>query len=146
MAQHRIAFIQARWHSDLVDNCRESFLSELATLRPDAQVDTFMVPGALEIPLRAKLLADTGDYDAIVTAGLVVDGGIYRHEFVASAVIDGLVRVGLDTGVPVGFGLLTCDTEEQAIDRAGLPDSREDKGREAVEAALSTWALLRRVG
>ena len=107
MAQHRIAFIQARWHSDLVDNCRDSFLSELATLRPDAQVDTFMVPGALEIPLRSKLLADTGDYDAIVTAGLVVDGGIYRHEFVASAVIDGLVRVGLDTGVPVLSVVLT---------------------------------------
>mgnify|MGYP004722594357 CR=1 FL=1 len=75
MTSHRIAFIQARWHSDLVDGCQDGFRKELAELRPDAVVDVFDVPGALEIPLRAKLLADTGDYDAIGTAGMVVDGG-----------------------------------------------------------------------
>ena len=107
MTSHRIAFIQARWHSDLVDGCQDGFRKELAELRPEAVVEVFDVPGALEIPLRAKLLADTGEYDAIVTAGLVVDGGVYRHEFVASAVIDGLVRVGLDTGVPVLSAVLT---------------------------------------
>lgn len=103
----RIAFIQARWHSDLVDRCRDSFLAEIETLRPGATVDQFVVPGALEIPLRATLLAETGEYGAIVAAGLVVDGGIYRHDFVASAVIDGLVRVGLETRVPVLSAVLT---------------------------------------
>lgn len=107
MTSHRIAFIQARWHSELVDGCQQGFRDELARLRPDASTDVFNVPGALEIPLRAQLLANTGDYDAIVAAGLVVDGGVYRHEFVASAVIDGLVRVGLDTGVPVLSAVLT---------------------------------------
>lgn len=135
MTSHRIAFIQARWHSDLVDGCRESFVKELAELRPEATVDTFDVPGALEIPLRAKLLADTGDYQAIVTAGLVVDGGIYRHDFVASAVIDGLVRVGLDTGVPVLSAVLTPHHFHEHADHIGFFESHlVKKGAEAARA------------
>ena len=95
----RIAFVQSCWHRDIVDQLRDSFLKEFQEL--DArQVDLIEVPGALEIPLRAKLLAVSGEYAAVVTAGLIVDGGIYRHEFVSSAVIDGLMRVQLDTGVP----------------------------------------------
>jgi 6,7-dimethyl-8-ribityllumazine synthase len=103
----RIAFVQAGWHRELTDRCREAFLTELAALMPDAVVEHVTVPGALEIPLRAQLLVQTGCYDAIVASALVVDGGIYRHEFVAQAVLDGIVRVQLDSGVPVLSVVLT---------------------------------------
>jgi 6,7-dimethyl-8-ribityllumazine synthase len=79
----------------------------------------------------------------VVALGVIIRGGTPHFEYVSAAATDGLARVALDTGVPVGFGLLTCDTEEQALDRAGLEGSAEDKGREAAEAALSTWATLR---
>ncbi len=82
-------------------------------------------------------------YDAVIALGVIIRGGTPHFEYVSAAATDGLNRVALDTGVPIGFGLLTCDDEAQALDRAGLPDSREDKGREAVEAALSTWNVLR---
>ncbi|MGI9286925.1 MAG: 6,7-dimethyl-8-ribityllumazine synthase, partial [Pseudomonadales bacterium] len=98
--QNRIAFIQSCWHREIVDRCRDSFLSEYATL-VDNPVDLFEVAGAFEIPLHAKRLADSEKYSAIVAAGLVVDGGIYRHDFVAQAVITGLMQVQLETGVPV---------------------------------------------
>jgi len=89
-AKPRIAFIQACWHKDIVDQCRLSFTAEMATLGfSEAQVDFFELAGAYEIPLHAKLLAKSGNYAGIVASGLVVDGGIYRHDFVAHAVIDG---------------------------------------------------------
>jgi 6,7-dimethyl-8-ribityllumazine synthase len=104
----RVAFIQSSWHKDIVDRCRDSFLAEIAKLDIAAdRVDTFAVPGAFEIPLQAKLLAKTGRYAAIVGAGFVVDGGIYRHEFVAQAVISGLMQVQLETEVPVLSAVLT---------------------------------------
>jgi 6,7-dimethyl-8-ribityllumazine synthase len=96
----RIAFIQSCWHRDIVDQCRDSFMKEMAARGP-SKIDLFEVPGAFEIPLQAKLLAKTGHYSAIVAAGFVVDGGIYRHEFVAGAVIDALMQVQLETEVPV---------------------------------------------
>ena len=98
----RVAFIQACWHRDIVDQCRLSFVKEMiARGLPERQIDLFEVPGVFEIPLQAQLLAKTGRYTAIVAAGFVVDGGIYRHEFVSSTVIDALMRVQLDTEVPV---------------------------------------------
>src|SRR5271163_1129764 len=98
----RIAFVQSEWHGEIVDRCRDAFLVELDVVGvPTDSVDLFRVPGAFEIPLHALRLATSGRYAAIVGAGLVVDGGIYRHEFVAGAVVDGLMRVQLDTGVPV---------------------------------------------
>ncbi len=100
----RVAFVQAAWHRELTDGCRDAFLLEIGRLRPGSEVDVVEVPGALEIPLRAKLLAETGRFDAVVACALVVDGGIYRHEFVAQAVLDGIVRVQLDTGVPGAVG------------------------------------------
>ena len=107
-ADNRIAFVQAEWHGAMVDRCRDSFLEEIVRLGFDAdRVDLFRVPGAFEIPLHAKRLAGTGRYSAIVVAGLVVDGGIYRHEFVAEAVIHGLMRVQLDADVPVLSAVLT---------------------------------------
>jgi 6,7-dimethyl-8-ribityllumazine synthase len=102
----RIAFIQACWHRDIVDRLRDAFLAETANLTTRS-VDLFEVPGAFEIPLRAKLLAASGRYAAVVASGLVVDGGIYRHDFVATAVIDGLMRAQLDTGTPVFSAVLT---------------------------------------
>ena len=104
----RIAFIQASWHKDIVDQSRLGFIEGLAALGVNAdQVDFFDVAGAYEIPLHAKLLARSGRYAGIVGAALVVDGGIYRHDFVAPAVIDGMMRVQLDTEVPVFSVVLT---------------------------------------
>lgn len=104
----RIAFIQACWHRDIVDQCRDSFLKAITEFgygRDD--IDLYEVAGAFEIPLHAKRLAQSGQYAGIVAAGLVVDGGIYRHEFVAQAVISGLMQVQLETGTPVFSAVLT---------------------------------------
>ena len=102
----KVAFVQACWHRDIVDQLRDSFKKEFSKLS-DKEVEFFELPGAYEIPLHAKALAETGEYAAVVAAGLVVDGGIYRHEFVAQAVIDGLMRAQMDTGVPVFSAVLT---------------------------------------
>jgi 6,7-dimethyl-8-ribityllumazine synthase len=104
----QIAFVQSCWHKDLVDQTRTTFIAELEQLGiAESRVDFFEVTGAFEIPLHVMRLAKSEAYDAIVGAGLVVDGGIYRHEFVADAVISGLMRVQLDTGVPVISAVLT---------------------------------------
>ena len=104
----RIAFIQAGWHADIVDQSRVAFVKAIRKHGIAAdQVERHPVPGAFEIPLRAKLLARSGRYAALVAAGFVVDGGIYRHEFVASSVIDGLMRVQLETEIPVISIVLT---------------------------------------
>jgi 6,7-dimethyl-8-ribityllumazine synthase len=102
------------------------------------------VPGAFELPVTAKALA-LQRYDAVVALGVVIRGGTPHFEYVCAAATDGLTRVAVETCVPVGFGLLTCDTMEQALDRAGLPDSSEDKGREAAMAAVETALLLRKI-
>jgi 6,7-dimethyl-8-ribityllumazine synthase len=104
----RVAFVQSSWHRDVVEECRIAFLAEIATRHiASAQVDLFEVPGSFEIPLHAQLLAKTRRYTAIVAAGLVVDGGIYRHEFVADTVIKALMDVQLRTEVPVFSAVLT---------------------------------------
>jgi len=104
----RVAFVQSGWHKDIVDQCRVAFVSQLRRLGiAETSIDVFEVPGAFEIPLQAKLLAKSGRYAAIVAAGFVVDGGIYRHEFVADAVIGALMRVQLDTDVPIISAVLT---------------------------------------
>ncbi|WP_372740090.1 6,7-dimethyl-8-ribityllumazine synthase [Neptunomonas sp.] len=105
--QH-IAFIHASWHTDIVLNCLEGFRTQMAESGYDIdKIDVFPVPGAYEIPLQAKLLAKTGQYAAIACSGLVVDGGIYRHDFVAQAVCTGLMQVQLETEVPVLTAVLT---------------------------------------
>jgi 6,7-dimethyl-8-ribityllumazine synthase len=104
----RIAFIQACWHRDIVDQCKTSFIDAMKERGYSADdIDLYEVAGAFEIPLHAKRLAQSGRYAGIVAAGLVVDGGIYRHEFVAQAVISGLMQVQLETGVPVFSAVLT---------------------------------------
>ena len=129
----RYAFIKANWHADIVNRALDGFCE----LIPASQVDVFDVPGAFEMPLLAKTLAETGQYAAVAAAAFVVDGGIYRHEFVAQAVVDGLMRAGMDTGVPVLSVSLTPhnyqETEHHdAIFRAHFVE----KGREAARAAL----------
>jgi len=145
----RIAFVQSCWHKDIVDRCREGFAAELKRLGISKdRIDFFDVPGAFEIPLQAKLLAKTGRYEAIVAAGFVVDGGIYRHEFVADAVIAALMRVQLDTEVPVISAVLTPQRfHEHQEHKSFFLDHFVVKGGEAARACARTienMRLLRR--
>jgi 6,7-dimethyl-8-ribityllumazine synthase len=140
----RVAFVQSSWHGEIVDIARDSFVAEIGELgiAKDA-IDFFSVTGAFEIPLHAKRLAASGRYDAIVAAGLVVDGGIYRHEFVAEAVISGLMRVQLDSGVPVISAVLTPHHfHEHDTHHAFFSQHFELKGREAARACAETIAAL----
>lgn len=143
----RIAFVQACWHRDIVDRCRDAFIAGMAEHGVEAgRIDIFEVPGSFEIPLQAKLLAKSGRYAAIVAAGLVVDGGIYRHEFVAGAVIDALMRVQLDTEVPVLSAVLTPQRfhgheEHQRF----FYDHFTVKGAEAAEACRRTLDNMARL-
>jgi 6,7-dimethyl-8-ribityllumazine synthase len=136
----RIAFIQAGWHKEIVDQCRHAFLARLRDLGiGNERIDVFTVPGAFEIPLQAKILAKTGAYIAIVAAGMVVDGGIYRHEFVANAVIGGLMQVQLDTEVPVLSMVLTPQHFHGHEDhRKFFFDHFLIKGTEAANACMQT--------
>jgi 6,7-dimethyl-8-ribityllumazine synthase len=142
--QGRIAFVQSCWHREIVDVARDSFLAEVAERGvPAGEVDLFEVTGAFEIPLHAKRLAESGRYRAVVAAGLVVDGGIYRHEFVAEAVIDGLMRVQLDTGVPVFSAVLTPHHfHEHAEHQRFFAEHFEVKGREVAVACTDTVSKL----
>jgi 6,7-dimethyl-8-ribityllumazine synthase len=136
----RVAVVAAGWHTQVMDGLLAGVRRALADHRlSEAQV--VRVPGAFELPVVASALAQQG-YDAVVALGVVIRGGTPHFEYVCSAATDGLTRVALDHTVAVGFGVLTCDTEEQALDRAGLDGSREDKGYEATAAALSTARTL----
>jgi 6,7-dimethyl-8-ribityllumazine synthase len=133
MALARFAFIKATWHASVVDQALRGFLDVI----PPEQVDVFDVPGAFELPLMARDLAKTGRYAAIAAAALVVDGGIYRHDFVAQAVVDGLMRAGLDTGVPILSVSLTPHQYREATHHEAIyAEHFVIKGREAAEAAL----------
>lgn len=139
-ASLRVAVIAASWHERVMDGLVDGAVRALT--ERGAAYDVIRVPGAFELPVVAKAATGSG-YDAVVALGVVIRGGTPHFEYICQAATDGLARVAIDTGVPVGFGLLTCDTEAQALARAGLPDSAEDKGREAVEAALSVVLTLR---
>jgi 6,7-dimethyl-8-ribityllumazine synthase len=139
----RVAIVSARWHSEVGEALLAGAERALASCKIE-DVAVLRVPGAFELPVMAKALA-AQRYDAVVALGVVIRGGTPHFEFVCRAAAEGLARVSVDTGVPVGFGLLTCDTTEQALDRCGLPGSSEDKGREAAMAAVETALLLRKV-
>ncbi|WP_351224317.1 6,7-dimethyl-8-ribityllumazine synthase [Streptomyces sp. NPDC002133] len=139
----RVAVIAAQWHEKIMDGLVDGALRALHELGID-EPTLLRVPGSFELPVVAKVLADRG-YDAIVALGVVIRGGTPHFEYVCQGVTHGLTQVSIDTGVPVGFGVLTCDTEEQALDRAGLEGSNEDKGHEAVTAAVATATTLRSV-
>ena len=139
----RVAVIAAQWHEKIMNGLVDGSLRALRELGID-EPTLLRVPGSFELPVVAKALADRG-YDAIVALGVVVRGGTPHFDYVCQGVTEGLTKVSVDCGVPIGFGVLTCDNEEQALDRAGLPGSSEDKGHEAVTAAVATAALLRTV-
>jgi 6,7-dimethyl-8-ribityllumazine synthase len=139
----RVAVIAAQWHQKVMDGLVDGALRALRELGID-EPTLLRVPGSFELPVVAKVLADRG-YDAVVALGVVIRGGTPHFEYVCQGVTQGLTQVSIDTGVPIGFGVLTCDTEEQALDRAGIEGSHEDKGHEAVTAAVATAATLRSV-
>ena len=142
--KQRLAFIHAEWHADIVLRARDAFLAELARhgVAADA-VDVLAVPGAFEIPLLAQQLARTGRHAAIVACALVVDGGIYRHEFVADAVVSGLMRVQLDSGVPVISAVLTPKNfHDHAEHQRFFAEHFVVKGAEAARACLRTVQRL----
>jgi 6,7-dimethyl-8-ribityllumazine synthase len=139
----RVAVVAARWHEQVMDGLVAGARRALVDYQVEAP-SILRVPGSFELPVVALALAERG-YEAVVTLGVVIRGGTPHFDYVCSAATDGLSRIALDTGVAIGFGLLTCDTEEQALDRAGLEGSHEDKGYEATSAALVTAMTLRRI-
>jgi 6,7-dimethyl-8-ribityllumazine synthase len=138
----RVAIIASSWHDTVMDGLIAG--ATAASTHAGAVNVLYRVPGSFELPLAAQVAATAG-FDAVVALGVIIRGGTPHFEYVCDAATSGLSRVALDTGVPIGFGLLTCDDEAQALDRAGLPDSHEDKGREAAEAALSLALTLRSI-
>src|SRR3712207_2515708 len=139
----RVAVLAASWHQQVMDGLVAGARRALVDHRVEAP-GVVRVPGSFELPVVAAALAEKG-YEAIVALGVVVRGGTPHFEYVCRAATDGLNRVALDHGVAIGFGVLTCDDEQQALDRAGLPGSEEDKGYEAASAALLTATTLRRI-
>jgi 6,7-dimethyl-8-ribityllumazine synthase len=138
----RVAVVAASWHTQVMDGLLAGTERALADF--NATATTVRVPGTFELPVVAGALAQQG-YDAVVALGVVVRGGTPHFEYVCSAATDGLTRVALDHTVAIGFGVLTCDNDEQALDRAGLEGSKEDKGYEATSAALLTARTLAEV-
>ena len=143
----RIAFVQACWHRDIVDQGRDAFLAEMKRHGIAAEaIDLYEVPGSLEIPLQAKLLAKTGKYSSIVAAGFVVNGGIYRHEFVAQTVLDALMRIQLDTDVPIISMVLTPQHfHEHETHHDFFHEHFKVKGAEAAIACVKTLENLSKV-
>ena len=144
----RVAVIAGKWHKEvmkgLIKGAHETIVAS------GAEHSLFQVAGAFELPLAAQAAltpADQGGggFDAAICLGVIIRGGTPHFDFVASSVTDGLTRVQLDTGKPVGFGVLTTDNDEQALDRSGLPGSRESKGVEAAEAALHAAVTVRKI-
>jgi 6,7-dimethyl-8-ribityllumazine synthase len=138
----KVAVAAASWHTQVMDGLLAGAARALRDFHATAH--TVRVPGTFELPVVADALADRG-YDVVVALGVVVRGGTPHFEYVCNAATDGLGRVALDHRVAVGFGVLTCDNDEQALDRAGLEGSKEDKGYEATAAALLTARTLAEV-
>ncbi|GHD06350.1 6,7-dimethyl-8-ribityllumazine synthase [Zhihengliuella salsuginis] len=142
--QLNVAFIKAGWHGDIVGQSLTGFTEDMETSGVACAVDVVDVPGAFEMPLQAKRLAETGKYDAVVASALVVDGGIYRHDFVAQAVVDGLMRVQLDTGVPTfSVSLTPHHFQPTAEHEKFFFDHFVKKGAEAARAVRSVASLYR---
>jgi len=141
----RYAFVEAAWHADIVQQARAAFLSEMARHGvPASAIDVIGVPGAFEIPLHAQRLARSGRYQAVVACALVVDGGIYRHEFVAQTVIEALMRVQLETNVPVISAVLTPHHFHEHLEhRKYFQNHFSVKGTEAALACVQTVSSLR---
>ena len=144
MALKPIAYVQAAWHTDITDHCRTAFMAEMAKHGyGTGDVQFFSVPGSLEIPLMARKLAQTGRYAAVCASGLVVNGGIYRHDFVAQAVLHGLVQTSLETEVPILSGVLTPHHfHEHSVHEEFFKQHMVTKGRELAEACVAIIGQL----
>jgi 6,7-dimethyl-8-ribityllumazine synthase len=138
----RVAIVAGQWHDDIAGGLLAGAQREVERLGATAEV--IPVPGSFELPVVAKAALEAG-FDAAVALGVIIRGGTPHFEYVSDAATSGLTRVAIDAGKPVGFGVLTLDDEQQGLDRAGLPGSKEDKGAEAVHAAVSTVVTLRRL-
>ncbi|GEP25993.1 MULTISPECIES: 6,7-dimethyl-8-ribityllumazine synthase [Cryobacterium] len=136
----RVVIVAGLWHDVITDGLIAGATRVLEA--SGASWSLVRVPGSFELPVACKVALENGA-DAAVALGVIIRGGTPHFEFVSNAATDGLTRVALDTGKPVGFGVLTLDDEQQGLDRAGLPGSKEDKGEEAASAALATAILLR---
>jgi len=139
----RIAIVAASWHTKVMDGLIAGARRGLADAGVSS-IELVRVPGAFELPVTCSRLAPS--YDALVALGVVIRGGTPHFDYICQAATMGLTHVGIRTGVPVGFGVLTCDDEQQALDRAGLDGSSEDKGHEAATAAVATVLTLRELG
>lgn len=139
----RAVIVAASWHTEVMDGLVRGALRGAADCGL-SDVGVVRVPGTFELPVAAARLAE--DHDAVVALGVVIRGGTPHFDYVCQAATVGLTEVAVRTGVPVGFGVLTCDDEQQALDRAGLAGSSEDKGYEAATAALATAVTLRELG
>ncbi|MBG6106688.1 6,7-dimethyl-8-ribityllumazine synthase [Frigoribacterium sp. CG_9.8] len=135
-----ITIVAGRWHKVITDGLLAGAHRVLAA--SGAEVTELWVPGSFELPVVSKAALDAGA-DAVVALGVIIRGGTPHFEFVSDAATSGLTQVAILTGKPVGFGVLTLENEQQGLDRAGLPGSKEDKGAEAAEAALATAVILR---
>ena len=136
----KVVIVAGTWHEQITDGLIAGATRTLEASGADYSL--VRVPGSFELPVVSKAALESGA-DAVVALGVIIRGGTPHFEYVSSAATDGLTRVALDTGKPVGFGVLTLDDEAQGIDRAGLPGSKEDKGEEAAHAALATAVTLR---
>lgn len=139
----RVAIVAASWHEDVMNGLIAG--AQRASDACGAESQLFRVPGSFELPIAAKRAAESG-FVAVVALGVIIRGGTPHFDYVSTGVTDGLTQVSLATGVPVGFGILTCDDDAQALDRAGLPGSSEDKGAEAFDAAVATVTVLKEIG
>jgi len=137
-----VAIVAGQWHTVISEGLKAGARRVLE--ESGATIVEYAVPGSFELPVVSKAALEAGA-DAVVALGVIIRGGTPHFEYVSAAATDGLTRVALDTGKPVGFGVLTLDTEQQGIDRAGLPGSHEDKGAEAAEAALATARVLQAI-
>jgi 6,7-dimethyl-8-ribityllumazine synthase len=135
----RVAIVASTWHETVMNGLIEGASRACAEAGVDASL--IRVAGSFELPVVAQACA-RGEFDAVIALGVIIRGDTPHFEFVSDAATSGLTRVALETGIPIGFGLLTCDTEKQALDRAGLPGSIEDKGAEATWAAITTAVTL----
>ena len=137
-----VVIVAGRWHDVITDGLINGATRVLEA--SGAQYSLVRVPGSFELPVACKVALENGA-DAVVALGVIIRGGTPHFEYVSSAATDGLTRVALDTGKPVGFGVLTLDDEQQGLDRSGLPGSKEDKGEEAAAAAIATARVLQQL-
>jgi 6,7-dimethyl-8-ribityllumazine synthase len=138
----RVVIVASSWHNQIMD----ALIAGATRVVGEAGVtpEVHRVPGTFELPIACLAAAKSGA-DAVVALGVVIRGETPHFDYVCQAATDGILQVSLETGVPVGFGVLTCDDEKQALDRSGLPGSKEDKGAQAAAAALNTWVTLKNI-